>query len=842
MVTGEKGAGLAGYRVLDLTDDRGYLCGKILGDLGADVIKIEPPGGDPGRFIGPYYRGEINPERSLVWWAYNTSKRGITLDITTADGREKFLELVRKSDVVTESFPPGYLKNIGLTSEVLRETNPGIILVSISAFGQAGPHAHLNAPDIVVQAMGGYMNLVGDLDRAPLRMSVPQAFLHASNDAATGALIALYHRERSGAGQWVDVAAQESVLWTGFSNYAYWDFQQVNPVRGNVDHTGLTVKRPKNPDFFLCKDGYVLFTPNTGRNGNRTRRFIEWMVQEGWRDEFLETYPWEASQEELLGRPPAELTQEERDEFVLKQIEKHREIKQRCGRFLLGKTKIALWEEAVIREYMLGPINNVREVLDDRHFKARRVWCTLDHPEVKATVTYPGAPYISAVSPYTLRRPAPLIGEHNGEILDRELGYPRQHVLVPHDRPADEKEIFKGLKILDFTWVTVGPRATRYFADHGATVVKVEAPERSDVGRLLPPFKDQISGPDRSSWFALYNLNKYGMTLDLTKPEGLDIARRLVKWADVLTESFRPGVMKKFGLDYESVRKLNPAITYASTSQFGQTGPYSAFGGYGYHAAAMCGFDDLTGWPDRMPNGAFWAYTDHVAPQYLATAITTALLERRRTGKGQYIDQSQNESAILFLIPSLLDCAVNGTIARRDGNRDPNAAPHGTYRCKGDDRWCVIAVFTEEEWRTFCGVAGLMHLMNDSRFATLGARKQNEDELDRIVETWTVRHGAPEVMRLLQAAGVGAGVVQTSEDLHNDPQIKFRGHYWNVDHPIIGPHPVDAQSFRLSQTPAQLYMREPLLGEHNATVCLEILGMDGEELARCMEAGAFGQF
>ena len=841
MPANEGATGLAGYRVLDLTDDRGYLCGKILGDLGADVIKVEPPGGDPGRLSGPFYHDEVNPERSLLWWAYNTSKRGITLELATSEGRDAFLDLVRKSDFVIESYTPGYMKSIGLGYETLRKANPGLIMVSISAFGQEGSYSHLKAPDIVIQAMGGYMNLVGDLDRAPLRISVPQAYLHASNDAATGALIALYHRERTGTGQRVDVSAQECVLWTGFSNYPYWDFRQVSPVRGNVDHTGLTVLRPKNPDFFSCKDGYVLFTPNTGRNGNRTRRFIDWMVQEGWRDEFLETYPWEASQEELLGRPPEELTEEERETFALQQIEKHREIKDRCSRFLLTRTKVALWEEAVIREYMLGPINNMREVLDDRHFKAREVWCKLDHPEVKASVTYPGAPFISTGTPYVLRRPAPLIGEHNSEILNRELGYPRQHALVPRDRPADEKDVFKGLKILDFSWVTVGPRATRYFADHGATVVKVEAPERSDVGRLLPPFKDQFSGSDRSGWFALYNLNKYGITIDLTKPEGLDIARQLVKWADVLVESFRPGVMKKFGLDYENARKLNQSIIYASTAQFGQDGPYSAFGGYGYHAAAMCGFDDLTGWPDRMPNGAFWAYTDHVAPQYLATAITTALLHRRRTGQGQYIDQSQNESAVQFLIPSLLDCEVNGRIARRDGNRDPHAAPHGAYRCLGDDRWCVIAVFTEEEWRTFCRVAELHHLVKDRRFATLETRKDNEDELDRIVETWTVRHKAPDMMRLLQENGVPAAVVQTSEDLHNDPQIQLRRHYWNVDHPIIGPHPVDAQSFRLSQTPAQVYMREPLLGEHNATVCLEILGMDGEELARCMEAGAFGQ-
>lgn len=832
--------GLSGYRVLDLTDEKGYLCGKILGDLGADVIKVEPPGGEPGRWLPPFYHDEVNPERSLVWWAFNTSKRGITLDITAEEGRAQFLDLVRKSDIVVESFQPGYLPKLGLGYEELKEENPGIILVSISGFGQAGPYAQYKAPDIVIQAMGGYMNLVGDLDRPPLRMSLSQAYLLAGNDGATGALIALWHRERTGVGQWVDVSAQECVLWTNFSNYAYWDFHQASPVRGNVDHTGLVVNGPKNPDFFPCKDGYVLFTPNTGRNGNRTRRFIDWMQAEGKASEFLINYPWEASMEEIVGKPVAELTPAEREAWMLKFIENHREIKRQCEIFLLTKTKQELWEQAYRREYMLAPINNIKEVFEDEDFRMRKIWQSLEHPEVRDTVTYPAVPYVSPASPYCLRRPAPLIGEHNGEILYQAFGLPRQRHILPQEEPTDLKDAFKGLKVLDFTWVTVGPRSVRYFADHGATVVKVEAPERSDVGRLIPPFKDQVAGPDRSCWFALYNANKYGMTIDLTNPQGLELARRLVKWADVLVESFRPGVMKKFGLDYENARKLNPDLIYASTSMFGQGGPYSAFGGYGYHGSAMCGIDDLTGWPDRMPIGAFWAYTDHIAPLYLADAITVALLQRRLTGEGQYIDQSQNESAVQFLAPQLLDYAVNGRIATRMGNRDLNAAPHGAYRCQGNDRWCVIAVFTTAEWQTFCRVIGEPRLIDDKKFATLKARKENEDELDRIVEAWTVKHTAEEVTIVLQKNSVPAGVVQTAEDLHRDPQVKQRNHYWKIDHPVIGPHPVDALPFRLSRTPAQIHHREPLLGEHNAYVCTDILGMSDEEFVNLISAGIFG--
>lgn len=840
MVPGTNYRGLGGYRVLDLTDDRGYFCGKVLGDLGADVIKIEPPGGDPCRLTGPFYHDQPHPERSLSWWAFNAGKRGVTLDLGQAAGKADFLRLARTADVIIESFTPGHMQHLGLGYEDVRVVNPAIVYVSISAFGQDGPYAHLRAPDIVVQAMGGHMNLVGDLDRPPLRMSVPQAYLHAGSDAATAAIIALWHRERTGVGQHVDVSAQECVLWTCFTNYAFWDFMQANPVRGNVDHTGLTVKRPKNPDFFRCKDGYVIFTPNTGRNGNRTRRMIEWMMTQGPVDEFLAAVPWELSVEELRGKPLSELSLEEREEWQQKMSERGREIKQRSEKYLAVWTKKELWEKAVEREAMLAPINNARDVLEDRHFRQRQYWVKLDHPEVNDTIIYPGSPYLAPESPNVVRRRAPLIGEHNREVL-QESPARRNGPHTPPELPPNATDAFAGLKILDFTWVTVGPRCVRYFADHGATVVKVEAPERPDVGRLLPPFPEGSSGNDRSGYFAIYNANKYGMTLDLTKPGGLDIARRLVKWADVLVESFRPGVMRDFGLDYEQARKLNPGIVYASTSMFGQEGPYSAFGGYGYHAAGMCGFDYLTGWPDRTPIGAFWAYTDNVAPQFLASAITVALMQRRRTGKGQYIDQAQNESALHFLTPTLLDCAVNGRIAERNGNRDPNAAPHGAYRCKGEDRWCVIAVFADAEWRTLCGVMGCEELATDARFATLNARKRHEDELDRLVEAWTEQRTAAEVMHLLQARGVAAGVVQTSEDLHSDPQVKHRRHYWSVDHPVIGPHPVDALPFKLSQTPSRLFQREPLLGEHNATVCTDILGMSGDEFVACLDAGVFGQ-
>jgi len=812
------------YRALDLTDEKGFLCGKILGDLGVDVIKVERPGGDPGRNLGPFYHDESDPEKSLLWWAFNTSKRGITLDIEGIDGQETFKKLVRSADFVIESFPPGYMAKLGLGYEELSKVNPGIIMVSISGFGQDGPYARYKAPDIVCTAMSGYMNLMGDSDRSPVRITIPQAYLHASNDAAAGCLIALWHREMTGEGQWVDVSAQECMAWLGFNNYIYWEFQRINRKRGGPFGRMQEDRVPLS--IYPCKDGYVLFTAFSAPITVRTRAMVEWMEEEGMANDLLSGFDWGSHEQNTT-------LSEEEWQLML-------EIFHSFEPFILTKTKKELFEQAISRGFLLAPINSVQDVFQDAHFQARRFWQTVEHPELEDKIIYPGAPYISVDSPYRIRNRAPLIGEHNEEVLRSELRPSKDQIDTPEVVRDISAEALKGLKVIEFTWYTVGPRTVRYLADHGATVVKVESPVRFDGGRANPPYKGEIAAMNQSGWFSLFNANKYGMTLDLNKPEGVAIAKRLIKWADVLVESYRPDVMKKWGLDYESVKDLNPGLIYASTCMFGQTGPYRRYVGFGHHAAAIGGFDDITGWPDRMPNGVFWAYTDHVAPQFLASAIMTALFQRRKTGKGQYIDQSQNESAVQFLAPAFLEYAVNGRVAARNGNHDPYAAPHNAYRCVGEDRWCVIAIYTDEEWQSFCGAIGQPRLIKDKKFDTLMHRKENEVELDQLVEKWTSRLSAETVMSRLQQAGVAAGVVETAEDMHHDPQFKYRDHFLTFDHSVMGPHSIDALPFRLLKTPAKKYLPDPCLGEHNTYVCTDILGMSDEEFVRLFQAGVFG--
>lgn len=399
--------------------------------------------------------------------------------------------------------------------------------------------------------------------------------------------------------------------------------------------------------------------------------------------------------------------------------------------------------------------------------------------------------------------------------------------------------VFEGLKVADFSWVAVGPLITRYLADHGATVVKVESSVRVDICRTTPPFKDEIPGVNHTGWPLEWTRNKYSMTLNFKHPKGIEIARRLVSWADVVTESFAPGVAGRMGLSYEDVRKINPSIVMLSTSMQGQTGPHAPHPGYGIQLTALSGFVHLTGWPDRGPVELYGAYTDFITPRFGIVALVAALNYRRRTGKGQYIDLSQYECSMHFLAPLILDYIVNDRIWNRVGNRSCCAAPHGAYHCRGNDRWCVIAVFTDEEWASFCEVIGNPALTEDQRFSTLLMRLSNVEELDRLVESWTIKHSPEEVMSLMQEAGIAAGVVETGEDLHRDPQLKHRQHFQILDHPDMGRCTHSSLAFKLSKTPSKLRMSAPLLGQHNEYVCANILQMSDEEFVELLQQGVF---
>ncbi|UCG82385.1 MAG: CoA transferase [Dehalococcoidia bacterium] len=393
------------------------------------------------------------------------------------------------------------------------------------------------------------------------------------------------------------------------------------------------------------------------------------------------------------------------------------------------------------------------------------------------------------------------------------------------------RQVFEGVKVADFSWVAVGPQIARELAFHGARVVRVECHRWPETTRTAGPFKDGITGINRSGFATAFNTNKYGISLDLNTPKGQDVARRLVHWADIVTDSMSPGAMAKWGLDYESCKQIKPDIIYYSTCQMGQYGPYYKFKGYGMLGVSYAGYCHLNGWPDRDPLPLFNNHSDFISPYYLITTLIAALLYRHKTGRGMYLDQSQVEVGINFLAPQVLDYIVNGRIACRMGNRDHYMSPHGLFRCKGNDRWVAIAVSNEEEWSNLCRAIRSPDWTHDSRFATGTGRKENEDELESLISEWTLRYTAEQAMNILQGAGVPAGVVQTAEDLFNDPQLKHREHFRFLEHPVIGVHAYHSPAYRLSKTPCVINKAGPCLGEDNEYVYKEVLGFSDDEIA-----------
>jgi benzylsuccinate CoA-transferase BbsF subunit len=400
--------------------------------------------------------------------------------------------------------------------------------------------------------------------------------------------------------------------------------------------------------------------------------------------------------------------------------------------------------------------------------------------------------------------------------------------------------VFQGVKVVDFTQAAAGSLVARLLADFGATVVHVESKEWLDVVRVSTPYKDQVSGINRSLTFGNYQANKYGITLNMKHPKARDVAKRLVAWADVLANSRTAGVMEKWGLSYEDVVKIKPDIIMVTVTMQGQRGLYARSRGYGWHTSSLAGFTNVLGWPDGEPIlPPFGFVLDCIAFRLTAVAVLAALCYRRRTGKGQFLDISMVEGGINFLIPQVLDYYANGQDLVRLGNRCPYTAPHGAYPCRGNDSWVAIAIFSDEEWREFCKAIGDPQWTKEPRFATLLGRKENEDELDGLISEWTSRLAAEEIMALLQGVGVPAGVVKQTPEVCEDPQLKHRHHFWAVDHTEMGLYHVDSWAFKLSKTQPEPGKGAPCLGEDNHHVYTELLGMSDEEFVNLLSEGVF---
>ncbi len=392
--------------------------------------------------------------------------------------------------------------------------------------------------------------------------------------------------------------------------------------------------------------------------------------------------------------------------------------------------------------------------------------------------------------------------------------------------------VFEGIRVADFAWVGVGPLVSKYLADHGAEVIRIESSVRPEPLRRAPPFVNDTPGLDNSGYYADFNSSKKCISLNLQHPDGVKIAKRIVEHCDIVTESFTPKAMRAWGMTYDDLCEVRPDLIMISMPMYGLTGPWSMWQGYGHVLQAAAGISHMTAYPGEEPIGTGVAYTDFLVPHFAASALLAALDHRQRTGEGQNIDFGQMEAAIHATETMVLDYTVNGREQQALGAGHPDHTPYATYQCAprgdDDDRWIAITVTNDTELRALADVAG------QPSWTTMSA-----DALDDEIAAWTRSQQAEDLMHRLQSAGVPAGVVQTPEDLRNDPQLAHRGHYWMLDHPTMGHRAYDGPSFRLSETPAELTKAAPLLGEDNEKVYKEIIGMSDEEYVNHLITGAF---
>ncbi|MGD9751851.1 MAG: CaiB/BaiF CoA transferase family protein [Acidimicrobiia bacterium] len=820
---------LTGLRVLDASDHRGQLAGQILADLGAEVILIEPPGGSPSRRVGPFIDGhEQDPDGSLWFWSYNRGKRSVVLDLhgdgadpARADAdRERFRELVRSADVLIDSAIPGSMSEAGrgLGPSELAELNPALVHTSITPFGQDGPKARWHATDLIVVAAGMQLSMMGDSDRPPVRVPLEQAFLHASAEAAAATLIALRERRRSGLGQHVDVSAQQAIL-QATQSYALSSLLNAAEIRRM---SGGTKAGPFNVRVrSKAADGYVSNTILFGEAiGPFGRRLFEWIHAEG-----------ECTDDELHF---------EWIDFVAAVTEGRRSpaeydhIQDVAEAFTAKRTKAELLAEALRRRLLLVPIANVADVVEAEHYQVRDYWRTVEPPALGRPIRVPGPFVKCSKTPLQIPTTVPGVGADTEQVLADVTRRPDAPVPVPIGMDAPAGGALEGVKILDFMWVMAGPASTRVLADHGATVVRVETFNRTETARTIGPFLNDLGGSENSGLYQNMNAGKLGITLDLAKPEARGVIEDLVRWADIVTDSFSPKAMRGWGLTYEDLCAIKPDIIVASTCLFGQYGPLSSLAGFGTMGAAMSGFYEMTGWPDRPPAGVFGAYTDYLSPRYLTCALLAALEHRERTGEGQYLDLSQAEASMGFLAPAVLDYGANGRLAPAMGNRHPTMVPHGVFPVAGEDRWIAIAVEGDEQWRALCCVAGF-----GGELAALdgAARRAREDELEATIAAWTNARDGFELQQTLQDGGVAAHVVQTSADLATDPQLVHRNHFRNVAHADHGTFWIEGPRFKLSRSPDQVRNAGPSLGQHTFVVLVGILGYDDERVGEVAAAG-----
>ncbi|MEV0361353.1 CaiB/BaiF CoA transferase family protein [Nocardia fusca] len=857
---------LHGVRVLDLTDGLGESCGRYLADLGAEVVRIEQPGGSYSRSAEPVVDGV-----SIPFALRNANKLAITADLTTEAGRERLRELAGTADILIESQPPGRLTGLGVGPAEIRSGAPGLVWVSISGFGQDGPYRHWQATEPVLYAMSGVLSRSGAPGAEPL---LPPAGLIEETvgvHAAWAALLAYHRRLDTGAGDTVDLSAFEAIVHgfdPGFGT-------QGSAAAGRSED--FPRGRPDAANFypvFPCRDGQVR---------------ICMLAKRQWRGMF-----------EWLGSP-AEFADPKYDTIPAR-FAAADTLHPLIEKLFAERTQAELVAEGARRGVPVGGVHTLTEVLETEHFAAsgalmdteigaglrarvpsgyvsfdgRRAGFRTPAPELgeyddaappRGGSVYPaptrtggatderessgtgaGVPEsMTAGSESTRsggvragsRTPAPAgtghapvrTGEAGLGVGSADSGVDRRD---PVPTSAADSAPLAGLRVLDLGVIVFGAELSRQFADYGADVIKIENANFPDG------LRQSRRGSALAASVAWGHRNKRSLGLDLRSADGIAVFRRLAADADVVLANFKPGTLASMGLSYDVLAELNPRLVVSESSAFGSTGPWRARLGYGPLVRASCGVSALWRYPDdaELLCDGQTVYPDHIAAQVTAVAVLATLIGRRRTGRGTHIEVAQADTALVHLGAQLVTEALRPGTVTAPGNGDPYAAPSGVYACAGDDEWCVVTVHDDHQWAALCGVLDRPDLRSDTRFASAAHRIANRPELDRIVAAWLHDRDPQEAAAELQAAGVPAGAMLRLPQLLIDPQLTARGSYTQIEHdhlPMSMPAAARAAVFTgITDPPAR---QAPLAGEHTREICAELLEMGEAEIDALVDSG-----
>lgn len=783
----------------------------------------------------------------------------MVLDLKQASGRDDFLRLLATADVLIDSTCGDLATSLALSAS-LADLFPSLIAARVTPFGDDGPWAGFRGSDLVHLALGGVMmncgydpEPSGRYDLPPIAPQIWHAYSIAGEQLAVGIVAALMHRERTGEGQDVSCAVHEAVSKNTELDLMSWVMRRAPLHRQTARHS---VEHPsRTPNISHTKDG---------------RWFVTWGVSA--RDKanlvpFLESYGMAAdlkgpdTNQDLLARdvPGSAKTNDETAHTL--------DVIQRFVRSF--RYQAMPWREAQERGLLWAPVRKPHENALDEHWLRRGTYSEITHPERGRSFTYPTSKWLSTATSWQAGRRAPLLSEDTAPVLaqvrstdepraDRRKAAGQKPSTAPVLSAWGKPFPLQGVRIFDFSWFLASAGGTRFLTALGAESLKVEWKSNPDtrVAAMAPvggrEARERATAPlagvtdsDMGGQFNNKNSGKRGLSLNIRDPRGLQIAKDLIRQCDMVAEGFSPGVLDRLGLGYDVLKSIRPDIIYVQQSGLGSRGTYGRFRTVGPVAASLVGTTDMSGLPEpAMPAGWGYSYLDWVGAYGFALAALGALFHRERTGEGQWVDASQCEAGLYQTAIPLLDWSSNGRIWSRFGNRSPykQAAPHGAFRCSGEDSWIAVACFDEADWQAFLRVSGLERLGGDARFATLSARLANQDALETLVEQWTVGQEAYSCMHALQAAGVPAGVCQTAADrCDRDPQLAHLKWLTEVTGSKIGRWPVAEFPVKLEKTPSYsggpIGRGAPCYGEDNRFVLRTWLGMSDDEIEDLEQQG-----